>query len=958
MGQELGAKKEVYIPGSYFDSKVLEIVQTLSAEVSPNYLKSQSVRLESDLDRDLGLDSLARAELIFRIDKEFGVKLPDNILVEATTPLDILDALRKLSPGVSSRIKPSKPVVSNLELVDAPINAETLIDVLSFHVEKHRDRPHLDIWISENRLEQVTYGELHEAALKVSLGLITFGILPGDRVAIMLGTSREFFESFWGVLYSGAIPVPIYPPFRPSQVEDHLRRQAGILQNAGTKLLIISKEMKSIGSLLFDLVAALENITTASELTREGTLGRPIQADGTTIALMQYTSGSTGDPKGVVLTHANLVANIRAMGQALEAGSFDVFVSWLPLYHDMGLIGAWLGSLYFGAFAVIMPPLAFLADPSRWLRIIHRYKATLSAGPNFAFELCCRNIRDEQIEGLDLSSLRLVVNGAEPVSPRTIENFCTRFAPYGFRSEMMGPVYGLAENSVGLAFPPLGRTPIVDRVQRNLLTMEGRAVPAEDNDLTALSFVACGRPLPGHEVRIVDENGYELPDRCEGELHFRGPSATSGYFRNQEKNESLFLDSWLVSGDRAYIDKGDIYITGRIKDMIIKAGRNIYPQEIEDIVGRMEGARKGCVAAISSMDTDTKSESLILVVETRLTEEPEREKLRKQIAEACTLKLETPPDLIELVQPRTIPKTSSGKIRRAATRDLYEAGLLSSDQKRLWFQLLRLWISGLANKFRRYIHSLKKSGFGLYWWLCFLFLATITWLAVILLPYRKWRQSIVKSCAKLFLQITRTVPIVIGAGEIPTGKCIFVANHSSYIDSLVLMATLTGNLAFVAKEELARQTIAGPFLRRLGTIFVRRADVSGSLDDTDALIDAADQGERMVIYPEATLTRMPGLLPFRLGAFLVAAKTGMPIVPIVLRGTRAILRGGQWFPHRGPIRVWVGSKVVPDGSDFNSAIQLRDRVRAVVLEHCDEPDLSREWINFSQLEAADIDDEE
>ncbi|MGI9380321.1 MAG: AMP-binding protein, partial [Methyloligellaceae bacterium] len=736
MGHKLGTKNVVHSPGNDHASKVLEIVQTLSKEVNPNYLKSQSVRLESDLDRDLGLDSLARAELIFRIDKEFGVKLPDKILVEATTPLDLLNALRNINPESSSQISNSKPIVSNLELVDEPITAETLIEVLDFHVERHHHRPHLDIWISENRQEQITYGELHDAALKVAFGLITLGILPGDRVAIMLGTSRDFFESFWGVLYSGAIPVPIYPPFRPSQVEDHLRRQAGILQNAGTKILIISKEMKSIGSLLFDLVADLENITTVFELTREGALGSPIQADGETIALMQYTSGSTGDPKGVVLTHSNLVANIRAMGQALEAGSSDVFVSWLPLYHDMGLIGAWLGSLYFGAFAVIMPPLAFLADPSRWLRIIHRYKATLSAGPNFAFELCCKNIRDEQIEGLDLSSLRLVVNGAEPVSPKTIENFYTRFAPYGFRREMMGPVYGLAENSVGLAFPPLGRRPLIDRVQRNLLTMEGRAVPTQDNDLTALAFVACGQPLPGHEVRIVDESGHELPERCEGELHFRGPSATSGYFRNQEKNESLFLDGWLVSGDRAYIDKGDIYITGRIKDMIIKAGRNIYPQEIEDIVGRMEGARKGCVAAISSMDTVTKSESLVLVVETRLTHDTERKNLRKQITEACTLKLETPPDVIKLVQPRTIPKTSSGKIRRAATRDLYEAGLLSSDQKRLWFQLFRLWISGLTNKIRRHIHSFKKWSFGLYWWLNLLILATITWLAVIFLPHR------------------------------------------------------------------------------------------------------------------------------------------------------------------------------------------------------------------------------
>ncbi len=696
-----GPKDEADIAERDLAKEILEIVQTLSEEVNPTLRRSRAITLNSDLDRDLGLDSLARAELIFRLDKAFGVKLPDRVLVEANTPHDLLAQLQEAVSVLPVVPALAESEYADLDRVDEPFLAATVIDAFRFHVNKHPDRPHLKVWISQDHQEQITYGELHEDALKVAHGLISLGVSAGDRVAIMLGTSREYFQSFIGTLYAGAIPVPIYPPFRPTHVEDHLRRQAGILKNASAKILLISEELQAVGSLLFSLVSSLKHIETIAALMGSGAIGEPVHAEIGTVALIQYTSGSTGDPKGVVLTHGNLLANIRAMGEVLEASSSDVFVSWLPLYHDMGLIGAWLGSLYYGAFAVIMPPLAFLADPSRWLRVIHHHRATLSAAPNFAFELCCKNIRKEQIEGLDLSSIRLVVNGAEPVSPITIERFEKQFAAYGFRPHMMGPVYGLAENSVGLAFPPLGRAPLVDRVRRDVLSIDGRAEPAEDDDPTALAFVACGRPIPGHEIRIVDEAGRELPDRVEGQLHFRGPSATEGYFENPEKNRTLFSDGWLDSGDRAYMSKGDIFITGRVKDMIIKAGRNIYAQEIEELTGQIEGVRKGCVAAIASPDPQTGTERLVLVVETRLASDSQKEDLQRRISEGCMHKLEAPPDVIELVPPRTVPKTSSGKIRRAATRELYEAGLLTARRSGLWLQLLRLWFSGLALKLRQ-----------------------------------------------------------------------------------------------------------------------------------------------------------------------------------------------------------------------------------------------------------------
>jgi 1-acyl-sn-glycerol-3-phosphate acyltransferase len=771
----------------------------------------------------------------------------------------------------------------------------------------------------------------------------------GDRVAIMLPTDAAFFEAFFGVLYAGGVPVPIYPPFRRAQVEEHLRRQAGILRNAQAGHLIVTPELRNVGTLLTGLTEDLRHIETVGNLKRAGSIKHPVPAGPRSVALMQYTSGSTGDPKGVVLSHANLLANIRAMGEALDAGSSDCFVSWLPLYHDMGLIGAWLGSLYYGALAVIMPPLAFLADPGRWLRLIGQHRATLSAAPNFAFELCCKNARDEDLIGLDLSSLKLIVNGAEPVSPSTIARFTKRFAKYGFRREMMGPVYGLAENSVGLAFPPLGRAPIIDRVERIRLSRDGLALPASATDHTALEFVACGQPIPRHQVRIVDESGREVAERTEGRLQFKGPSATTGYFRNPEKNRTLFDGEWLESGDRAYVANGDIYITGRIKDMIIKAGRHIYPHEIEELVGGIERVRKGCVVAFPTKGIDRGTERLVLLVETHTTDAAARQTLKQKISEICTTVLDVPPDVVELVPPRTVPKTSSGKIRRSTARDLYESGLLLQHEHSLWWQMTWLALSGFGSRLRRIRHWLAGVIYAGYWWGVLVVLATLVWPVVILLPSHQWRHRLVRKAVRGFLRATGTPMRVEWEAELPSGGAMIVANHASYLDALVIRAALPGPLSFVAKDELGRQRVAGPFLRRLGTLFVRRIDPRGGVEDTQHQLEAALAGARIVSFPEGTLTRRPGLLGFHLGAFLVAVKAGIPVVPVAMQGTRSILRGEQWFPRRGEIVVHICKSIAPPGSDFAATVKLRDRARIVILEHYGEPDLCHESISLEAV---------
>jgi 1-acyl-sn-glycerol-3-phosphate acyltransferase len=927
-------------------TRLLGVIRDLAIELQPHRASRLVVHLDSDLDRDLGLDSLGRAELLLRLDRSFKVRLPESLIGDAETPRDLLRAVGEAGPEPAALQGPAAVKFADLPVAEEPLRDASLLDVLATHVRARSDRPHIRLWINDQTEQTITYRELDRGARGIAAGLLERGIQPGDRIAIMLPTSTGFFEAFFGVLMAGAIPVPIYPPFRRAQVEDHLRRQAGILKNAAARLLITDDEIHALGALLMDLVGDLRGVVTVAELGRYGVIAEPIPAGPGATALIQYTSGSTGDPKGVVLSHANLLANIRAMGEAIEASSRDGFVSWLPLYHDMGLIGAWLGCLYYAVPTAIMPPLAFLANPARWLWSIHQHRATLSAAPNFAFELCLKSVEDRQIKDLDLSSLRMVVNGAESVSPSTVRRFCERFRPYGFRADAMAPVYGLAECSVGLAFPPVGRGALIDRVQRAALSVSDRALAAAADDPAALEFVACGRPIPRHQIRIVDGAGRELPDRHQGRLQFKGPSATKEYYRSPEKTRALFDGEWLESGDLAYIVDGDVYITGRVKDMIIRAGRHLYPHELEEFVGNIDGVRRGCVAAFASRDQRTGTEGLILMAETRLAAAADQDALRSRIVEASLALLDRPPDAVLLVPPHTVPKTSSGKIRRSAARALYESGTIAPDRRPLWWQIARLALSGSVVRLRRAASIAGELAYAGYWWIVFAILGAVAWTMVVLLPVKAWRHAVLRGAALAFFRAVGIPLDVTQEGMIPTAGAMIVANHASYLDGLALSAALRGDSSYVAKEELRRQVVSGAFLKRLGAVFVRRTDPRGGVEDTDSLLKAVRDGRRIVTFPEGTFTRMPGLLAFRLGAFVVAAQAGIPVYPVTIRGTRSILRSGQWLPRRGRIAIHAGEPLWSDGSDFAAALRLRNKARAAILARTREPDLAREKIEL------------
>lgn len=715
---------------------VLQLVRVLIAEVQP-HAAPLPLTLDRRFDVELGLGSLELVELLLRAEDAFGVALPSQLLGVVETPRDLLRAVRSAQhrkgavPGVA-------PAGIALGGAPVPVAASTLVEALEWHVKTAPDRLHIRLLDESGVSAELSYADLHREAVSVASAVLARGVAPGQTVAIMLPTSRAYFVTFAGVLLAGAIPVPLYPPVRPSQLDDHLRRHARILANSGTSLLVTVPEAVPLGRALRSAVERLRHVVVPETLTgaSRSALPAPVAHD---VALLQYTSGSTGHPKGVILTHDNLLANIRALGQAAAVSGADTFVSWLPLYHDMGLIGAWLGSLYFGIPLAVLAPEVFLTRPARWLWAIHANRGTISAGPNFAFELCLTKINDAELTGLDLSSWRLAFNGAEPVSASTLERFAARFAPYGLRHEAITPVYGLAESSVGLTFPPLGRGPLIDRIARDVFSRSGRAVTVEKTDTNATRFVACGQPLRGHEVLIVDATGNQMGDRHEGHIEFRGPSATTGYYRNTDATRALFHGDWLDTGDLGYLAEGDLYVTGRVKDVVIRAGRSLHPAELEEAIGNITGIRKGCVAVFASADPERGTERLVVLAETSETGDDTTDEIRAHIIATTIDLLGTPPDEIVLAPPRTVLKTSSGKIRRAASRQIYEHGRIGARTEAAWRQLARFRLRAAMGAIPRAHRVVATVAFSCYAWAAFAAVGLALFVLLAVVPRQQWR---------------------------------------------------------------------------------------------------------------------------------------------------------------------------------------------------------------------------
>jgi len=957
------------------ETQALAVVRQLLVELGgARGLEELAARRSmAHLERELGLGSLERVELMLRLGDACGVRLPDRVVAEADTVQDLIDAILREEPGAtalgaSARFA-SGPYAAPASISASPSGrpdfeqeirrAETLTEVLRLRGRGEPGRAHIQLYEENDELRTITFGELYERASAVAGDLQRRGLEPGQSVAIMLPTCAEFFWTFAGILLAGGIPVPIYPPFRADRIAEYAARQSNILRNAEARFLVTWKQAEGLARLLQPRVPSLREVLNAQRLASaptpekpSATEWRPVEslshhARGEDIAFLQYTSGSTGDPKGVILTHANLLSNIHSIIAGIEIKPGDACVSWLPLYHDMGLIGAWFVPLFTGIPLVVMSPLAFLSRPERWLRAIHRHRATISPAPNFAYELCVRKIPEKDLQGLDLSSWRAATNGAEPVRAETLERFVERFAPYGFRREALLPVYGLAEATLGVAVPRMGAGFKVDRIERAAFESEGRAIPASAADPAPLEFVNAGKPIPGVDVRIVDASGRDLPERAEGQLWFRGPAATSGYYRNPAATRELIKEGgWLDSGDLAYWADGELYITGRAKDVIIKAGRNIYPHEVEEIAGRVAGVRAGCVVAFGAPNARTGTERLVVAAEVRDMASAGR--IAGEIGSAVDEAMGMPPDVVELLAPHSIPKTSSGKLRRSETRRLYLAGKLGKKVQPAWLQVARLTARGAAPRAWGRLKRMTSGAFEMVYGMCALAALTLgllpVWLAVVLARDRQRAARRTHTGARWLLRAAG-IPYQADGGEIlnelgKTGPWIFAPNHSSYIDILVTLAVLPDDVRFVAKGESLTMPVVGTIIRRSGQFGFDRSDPQARIRQAEEVNAALRKGESVGIYPEGTFTAITGIRPFQLGAFKAAVDSQRPICPVAVHGAREILRDKTYLPRRGRIKVTLGPLIFPDpsaGDDWHEIVRLRNTTREIIARHAGEP---------------------
>jgi 1-acyl-sn-glycerol-3-phosphate acyltransferase len=434
-------------------------------------------------------------------------------------------------------------------------------------------------------------------------------------------------------------------------------------------------------------------------------------------------------------------------------------------------------------------------------------------------------------------------------------------------------------------------------------------------------------------MRIVDDNGQEVGSRIVGRLQFRGPSATQGYYRNSEETRKLFDGSWLNTGDIAYMTGGDLYLTSRAKDVIIRGGRNVYPYELEQAVGDLPGIRKGCVAAVGVLDEAAGTERLVVIAEKREPKDDEGDADRRTRINALAIQLlGAPADEIVLAPPGSVLKTSSGKIRRAATRDVYLQGLIGRQGASVRLQIARMALQGGLATARR---GLRRIGAVLYAaraWSAFVLLAPSAWIAAVVAarPPRAWHIS--RRFARLFFRLAGIPVEVSGLERLPGATpYVLIANHGSYLDGILLVGVLPLQHAFIAKNEFLSHAISRLFLSAIGSRYVERFDAARGVEDVRRFTEHARSGERLAIFPEGTFTRQAGLRPFLMGAFVIAADAGLPVVPVTISGAREILRDGSWFPARGRVRIAVGEPIAPEGSGWEAAVSLREQARQAML---------------------------
>lgn len=530
---------------------------------------------------------------------------------------------------------------------------------------RHELPPHPRLtFLNGTQTEHLSFDDLFQRAAAYADALQQDGLQPGDRILLALPTSVELAVAFVGAMLAGGVPC-VLPAFEGARSQaDLLQHCMQVGEQLDARLLVVapgSFQIPSAGELPFRVAAFHSPPTTSVHH-----FSPAVTSDD--LALIQASSGTTGRPKCVMLSHANLVANLAQIGERLQIGDGDVMVCWLPLFHDMGLIGCFLLSLYWRMHGVFMTPYRFLRRPATWLRAISDYRGTISPAPNFAYRLAMQRASQQELDGLNLSSWRAAVCGAEQIDVQVLHAFADHFGAYGLRRESLVPCYGLAEASLCAAMHPPGTPVRHERISRTQLAAERIAIDTQSAD--ALLIADCGPPVSGMRLRIVDHTGAELPDGCVGDLWIQGPSITSGYYRLPAETSAALRDGWLDTGDQGYLRDGRLFITGRRKDVIIIRGQNYQPTDFEQAAAEIAELTPGRVVAFGVYEQQEATEQLVLLCEQRMDSADEAG-LRERVQRHVAVRTGVMPTHVVMVARNSIPKTTSGKLQRARAKQTF-----------------------------------------------------------------------------------------------------------------------------------------------------------------------------------------------------------------------------------------------------------------------------------------------
>ncbi|MDQ3762143.1 MAG: fatty acyl-AMP ligase [Actinomycetota bacterium] len=518
---------------------------------------------------------------------------------------------------------------------------------------------------------RVTWTEVHEKALRAAgslMGAAAPGVHHGDAVAVLAGDPALIAPAVQGVWLAGGSVTMLHQPTPRADLAAWAADTLRVLGMIDAKLVLLGPPFDGLAPLLdqrgigYLMLADLDDPATQP-------LQAPVPVSEDDTALLQLTSGSSAEPKAVRITHGNLYANMTAMAQtACLDPANDVMVSWLPLFHDMGMVGFLTIPMALGLELVKVTPAEFMSRPLLWPELISRHRGTITAAPNFGYALLARRLATTD-ERFDLSTLRFALNGAEPIEPAAVRAFLTAGARFGLAEQCMVCAYGMAEATLGVSFAPCGIGMQVDTIDADALETRRRAAVAKPSDRHVRAFPRLGPPLPGIEVRVVAEDGRLLGDREVGRIQLRGESVTREYLTTAGPLPTRDLDGWLDTGDEGYLADGDVVVCGRRKDVIIMGGRNIYPIDIERAAGLVEGVRPGNVAAVR-IDAGARRESFAVAVESNRAGNAEAERaLRKEVTSRVVDAVGLRPGAIVVLPPAALPKTPSGKLRRAAVQD-------------------------------------------------------------------------------------------------------------------------------------------------------------------------------------------------------------------------------------------------------------------------------------------------